>query len=688
MRRVVILTVSFLVALSLHAQRVTNEQPYGLRSNFIRAKIQETTMLSAPDMTRIEREDKYNDMHSGLLRYAYPVWVNFTPENSGTWHELDNGSRLWQLKVNIPGALATAAFFDQFWLPEGGKFFVYSEETGQSVGAIISEFIDSSREKPIEFATTLIHGETVVFEYYQPAYVEELPIISINRIDYGYRNVNNQCFGFGCADPCHVNINCPEGNNWRREQHAITRISIPMRSGSYWCSGALINNTANDFTPYVLTADHCMIDPFNGQRMYGAESGAFGGLWGPNASGWRFYWGYEHPGCNNSTQEPSPLRVSIGATVVANRDFSTSDFALLRILPAQDPRNISGVTPFYLGWDRSGNPGTGGVGIHHPGGDVKKISTYTMTPQSTRRGRPPETYQFGRYYWRVVWAPTTHQGVRRHGVTQVSSSGSPLINNNGRVIGQLWGGRSYCVNMFDDRGRLRGGPNEPDWYGKFSVSWTGGSTMAIPHPNIHQRLDHWLDPRGTNPQTLNGILWIPPPPPPPSISGNTLICNAPEVFTLRNFPADVPTIRWSVIGPFTLSSTIGNPVTVTKTGFGEGVLTAYGGGRELARITLHNQDFALTHQEISWTEIANCNLYIESVTVRSGDSEMTLGALDNVFVNGLIVRSGAELTLKAGSTAYLSNITVQNGARLIIDAADLIVEGSFDIEAGAELDIR
>jgi len=111
MRRVVILTVSFLVALSLHAQRVTNEQPYGLRSNFIRAKIQETTMLSAPDMTRIEREDKYNDMHSGLLRYAYPVWVNFTPENSGTWHELDNGSRLWQLKVNIPGALATAAFF-------------------------------------------------------------------------------------------------------------------------------------------------------------------------------------------------------------------------------------------------------------------------------------------------------------------------------------------------------------------------------------------------------------------------------------------------------------------------------------------------------------------------------------------------------------------------------------------------
>ncbi|WP_159049815.1 hypothetical protein [Tannerella serpentiformis] len=84
---------------------------------------------------------------------------------------------------------------------------------------------------------------------------------------------------------------------------------------------------------------------------------------------WVFYWGYEHPDYENKEKKRSePIRrATIGAEVIANGD---TDFALLKL--KQDPCNLIGFNPCYLGWDRSGNSGTGGVGIHHPSGDVKK----------------------------------------------------------------------------------------------------------------------------------------------------------------------------------------------------------------------------------------------------------------------------------------------------------------------------
>ena len=64
---------------------------------------------------------------------------------------------------------------------------------------------------------------------------------------------------FGDAGGCMVNINCPEGNNWQAEKHAVARMIIPLGDKSFYCSRALVNNTNNDYTAYVLTADHCLV---------------------------------------------------------------------------------------------------------------------------------------------------------------------------------------------------------------------------------------------------------------------------------------------------------------------------------------------------------------------------------------------------------------------------------------------
>jgi hypothetical protein len=456
----IIMTVLLCVVINLlNAQITTNEQPYNWKNSdgLIPGK-GDVIVLPVPDKVRIENEDKINDQEPGPLRYAYPVHVNFTAENSGSWQTLNDGGKLWTLNVKLPGALSANAMYDKFWLPDGAKFFVYSNETKQFIGAVTSEFLQGNSKEPAVFSTAIIYGENVTFEYYQPASVKESAVISISRIDYGYRYVNNpyEATGLGDSGACQVNINCPEGDNWQAEKHAVARVLVVGPDGSGWCSCALINNTEEDYTPYILTADHCLagLDAVNNN----------------NAGQWVFYWEYERPECDNAG---NPFIITTtGATVIAN--YSDSDFALL--LLTQDPKNLTGVTPYYLGWDRTGNSGTGGVGIHHPSGDFKKISLYTMSPQST--AYCSNTVSSDGNHWRLVWSL---------GTTEIASSGSPLINNSRHVIGQLHGGYSSCNNI-----------TQPDWYGKFSVSWNNNT-------NPKRRLKDWLDPNNTGLTILDGL---------------------------------------------------------------------------------------------------------------------------------------------------------------------------------------
>ena len=241
MKKNILLSAFCIVVFNVFSQRTTNEQPYGMTRSLTYQE-QDVVILTSPDIAKIEMEDMENDKKTGPVRYGYPVHANLTFDNSGVWQKLNDGSIVWLLKVNIPGALSTNTYYDKLWLPEGAKFFVYSEETKQSIGALTSDIVGGTREEPAEFATALIYGENVTFEYYQPASVidNRSPIISITRIDYGYRFVDNPYFnngkGYGDAGNCQVNVNCPEGNNWKNEKNAVAKVSIPFVSGSQWCS--------------------------------------------------------------------------------------------------------------------------------------------------------------------------------------------------------------------------------------------------------------------------------------------------------------------------------------------------------------------------------------------------------------------------------------------------------------------
>ncbi|MDR0829470.1 MAG: serine protease [Prevotellaceae bacterium] len=470
------------IVTSINAQISTKELPVTkvlnrvieLPNNVMAKKI-----MPAINMNVIEQED-ISDAENGLPpRFGFPHFVSYNLNNSGQWTTLENGDKIWQLEISCPNALSINLLYDQFWLPEGAKLFIHNADKTKSIGAFTSFNNQGDKNNPHDFATGLVYGNKCILEYYVPNSITEQGIISIQYVIQGYRyiNVSEATEVFNGSGNCQVNVNCVEGQNWQNEKNAVALILV---NGNRYCTGSLINTTANDNRPLFLTADHCL-----GGWAQSVKGDAINH---PNLSYWSFYWNYESPNCNNPTTEPSLLS-TIGATVVANN--GNSDFALLRL--TEDPKLQSGITPYYLGWDRSGNAGTGGVGIHHPSGDVKKIATHNITPPINSNcmnfTNNEGIYVPNGNFWRINWIAT----VNGHSVTEGGSSGSPLFNNSHRVIGQLYGA-GYCSNT-----NCSNPSADIANYGKFSVSWTGNGAT-----DNRRKLQPWLDPRGTNPQTLDG----------------------------------------------------------------------------------------------------------------------------------------------------------------------------------------
>ncbi|MCL2182405.1 MAG: serine protease [Chitinispirillia bacterium] len=474
-KRIALTMYLLLLLLYVHvsAQLSTNEFPISFKYNFSKETVP-TIVMPTVDTVKLKEEDT-QEVHFGLPpRFGFMHTTNLNLTKEGKWHVLENGDKLWQLAIVCPDALTINLLYDKFWLPPGAKFFIYSQDKKHHIGAFTEINNKGTKDKIQGFATGLIRGNAVMLEYYLPKNSTEEGIISISGVVHGYKPTifsNEYGFGtvprdgFGLSGSCQVNINCSEGTNWQNEKRAIALITI---NGVRNCTGALINNTNNDFHPYFLTADHCLRA---GQTA--TEN--------PNLYNWMFYWNYELSGCNNSSVEPLAFSTS-GANVLANWSHNNnlltggSDFALLEL--TENPVQLSTYTPpfmpYYLGWDRTGNVPSSGVGIHHPQGDVKKISTLNNIPGT-----------YGNY-WDFFWSPTTNG----FSVTEGGSSGSPFINSSRRVIGQLQGGSNINCNMpVADTAR----------YGKFNISWNGGGVST-------NRLSNWLHSSNTSaPNILDGI---------------------------------------------------------------------------------------------------------------------------------------------------------------------------------------
>lgn len=423
---------------SLWAQISEGGMPYSVTSQGLRADIQ-THIMPAFDVQAFMVEDSLDQLAGGIpYRFGKPHDVNFNLQNSGSWETLENGDRLWRLRISSPGAYSINLLYDHFYMPEGAKLFIYNEDKSDVLGA----FTNRNNNPDGTFSSFLTRGETTILEYYEPQAVTGQGIISIERVVHAYRQMfGSQERGYGDSGWCNINVNCPEGDDWQDQKRAAAMILLG--NGTRWCSGSMINNTAEDGTPYFLTANHCR----------GGENN------------WIIMFNYESPGCEN---QDGPLNQTIQYTTL--RAFgSASDFALVEL--SEEPPAEYGV--YYAGWSRVDEPHDWSVGIHHPRGDIKKISfDHDPVTSSSWGSGPPNTH------WRV--------GNWEEGTTEPGSSGSPLYDPQKRITGQLHGGTASCSSITYDA------------YGKFALSWDLGNNPA-------GRLKDWLDPLETGVEVLDGF---------------------------------------------------------------------------------------------------------------------------------------------------------------------------------------
>lgn len=448
-----ILLALFLLYSIFSLAQVTNEgNPRSWSYSADDLELVESKTLPIFDLKSVQEEDKVNDLSfDSPWRFGYMHSVDYGFED-GQWDILENGDRIWRILISSPSALSLNFVFDNLFIPKGASLYLYNDDKSDLLGAYTS---DQNQEGGI-LGTWLVEGDYVWIEYYEPQNVIGQGTLHIAKATHGYRNADtfNQAKGLNDSGDCNLDVDCSIGDDWEElKEHNKRSVGILLSGGSGFCTGALINNTQNDGTPYFLTADHCYSNP---------ASWAF-----------RFGWISPNPVCattENSSNGPTNMTIS-GATLRA-RDAG-SDFALVEI-NSDIPEDWDRV---FAGWDKSDNFPEFQVGIHHPSGDVMKVC----------RDDDPATKEVnaGAQTWEIVGGLP---GGWEIGVTEPGSSGSPLFDQEGRIIGQLYGGGAACAGTNDN--------DAYDYYGRVGVSWEGAGTSST-------RLRDWLDPQGTGNDTMD-----------------------------------------------------------------------------------------------------------------------------------------------------------------------------------------
>jgi hypothetical protein len=389
--------------------------------------------LPAFDYSKMIEEDNQQNMVKPY-RYGKTHEVNLSPDNSGSWQTLDDGRKIWRLAIQSQNAYSLSIICNNYKLNENAKLFIYTPDKKKVIGSFTAQ---NNLESGF-FSTVPLPGNEIVIELNLEANTE-YGIFKVSTVVHDYKNILKN---YGTSEPCNVNINCPEGVNWQDEKRSVVKFT----AAGYLCTGALINNTAKDGKPYLLTANHCV----------GNQTEAMGAV---------FWFNYESPGCIASGE---PAKITIASSTL-RATGGNLDFSLLELSTSP----ASNLNVYYAGWSRSASPPAQTVCIHHPSGDIKKITIDNDSPVIGNYGSGfVENSHWNILEWEL-------------GTTEGGSSGSPLFDQNHRIVGDLTGGNANCTN------------NVNDYFSRFDMSWDY-------YPEANRQLKAWLDPLNQGVQFLDG----------------------------------------------------------------------------------------------------------------------------------------------------------------------------------------
>ncbi|MDA3953202.1 MAG: T9SS type A sorting domain-containing protein [Bacteroidales bacterium] len=404
-------------------------------------------ILPEVDMKKLQREDKeHSKSNLKSLRFAELIEVDINIASEGVWKKNLKGDKVLYFSIKSPGAYSLSVLFDHFRLPKGAKLFIYSSDQKHVRGSFTYKNNKWNNILPI----APVQGDEIIIEYHEPFNVDFKGEMHISTIAHDYKNIFNYLSkstkGFGDSGNCNVNINCDDNEMWQLLKHSVCKITY----NGWLCSGALINNTKQDGNPFFLTANHCISDAFD-------------------ASAAVFYFNYESDTCVNYDGRKD--QTISGSVIIATPPSSTIDFSLLELSVNPPPE----YQPYFAGWNRDIADPTSVTSIHHPQGDIKKI---TKSYDGAVTGDYGGGFNEFTHWWIDEWDDGTTEG---------GSSGSPLFDQDGKIIGDLTGGEASCTYNFND------------YYQQFHHSWNSFA-------DTNYNLKPWLDPNDDGMISLSGYL--------------------------------------------------------------------------------------------------------------------------------------------------------------------------------------
>ena len=390
------------------------------------------------------------------FRFAYKFVTDYTPENSGVHFTLSDGTKVWRLGIRSEGALSLNIMFSKYHLPEGARVFLYNSDQSEVLGSF--NHLNNSERGILPVAS--IQGDELIIEYQEPAKTAFSGKLAVGEVNHGYRNLRlSEPQPDFAAFRCMPVIACYQDSTTRYD--AIERsVVLMIINGTTGCTGTLVNNTANDGKPYLLTASHCLNNQFQIKNPDYEEV----------AGNIVCYFNYNSPQC--SPVEPGRTDQTIASAHFRAVNEST-DMALLELqdTPPADYR------AYYAGWNALDAGTAPYTCIHHPGGSLKRLNLAEGNVELTTYKIQVTDFNENSH-WKVArWAT---------GCTAGGSSGSPLFDSDNRIIGGLTGGASSCLNPVED------------FFFSIQKSWSEPADSS-------KQLKYWLDPIGVTARSCNGM---------------------------------------------------------------------------------------------------------------------------------------------------------------------------------------
>lgn len=343
------------------------------------------SLIAADELTPEDR--------STPMRFAYSRAVNYNLTTGGRWTNLPNGDRIWVLGIESQGAYSIGITFSHFKIPQGAKLYIYSAGREDVIGPLTSA---NNRLNQLMTAPP-VKGEKIVIEYYEPNAFRGQGEFQIHSYAHAYRDLKD--LSRMLVNPCFKLLDTED----RPEQVDASSSVLMMLvdNGQRIATGTLLNNSAQDGTPYVVTSRSAMV--------------------GSSAS-WVFLFDVVGSSCYQSGATCWNKAVC-GAQVLVSDPESSLALLKLKGLPRSDWR------AYNSGWNLNPLVENGiYTSLQHGGGGPQNISTTnTISLDASWNGHPAIAVK----YW-------------NEGITSVGSIGSPLFNEDGKLVGVYLGGNLSC----------------------------------------------------------------------------------------------------------------------------------------------------------------------------------------------------------------------------------------------------